>query len=226
VVVNAAQTKAPGGERALEDLCHAYWYPLYAFVRRQGFDPHDAQDLTQAFFAQFLEKKYLKRADAARGRFRTFLLACLKNFLANEWDRAHARKRGGGREIISLDEQTAETRYRLEPVDTLSADKIYERRWALTLVGSVLSRLQQEYEDDGRSELFQHLKATLSGDRKSLPYADLGKSLGMSEGAVKVAVHRLRQRYKALFRAAIADTVESPEEVDEELRAVVAALAG
>jgi RNA polymerase sigma factor (sigma-70 family) len=226
VVVRAAETQAAGAEQALDELCRAYWYPLYAFVRRQGHAPADAQDLTQAFFAQFLAKKYLKRADPARGRFRTFLLACLRNFLANEWDRAHARKRGGDEPPISIDEREAESRYRHESVDTNSPDRLFERRWALTLIERVLDALQREYEQAGRGELFEQLKTTLSGDRKTLPYGEIAAQLHMNEGAVKVAVHRLRKRYKALFRQEIAQTVERPEDIEEELRHVVAALAG
>ena len=226
VVVKATETEAEEGRQALNDLCRAYWYPLYAFVRRQGYGPHEAQDLTQSFFAQFLARKYLKRADRKRGRFRSFLLACLKNFLANEWDRAHARKRGGDQTAISFDEQEAESRYRLEPVNAESPDRIYERRWALTLVERVLCSLQREYEKAGRVELFAALKPALSGGRNSLPYSEIGMQLGMNEGAVKVAVHRLRKRYKALFREEIRQTIAQPGEMEEEIRHIVAALAG
>lgn len=224
VVLSAGADKGLEPGVALEKLCAAYWYPLYAFVRRQGRGVEDAQDLTQAFFAQFLEKKYLNRADRARGRFRTFLLACLKNFLANEWDRANAKKRGGGMSSISLDDSDAETRFQLEPVHALSADKIYERRWALTLVERVLERLRSDYRASGKESLFDHLTPALIGDKSKIRYADTATKTGMSEGAVKVASHRLRKRYRELFREEIAQTVEAEKDIDEELRHVVSIL--
>lgn len=226
VVLTAGEQQAPQSAQALETLCRTYWYPLYAYVRRTGKGPQDAQDLTQTFFARFLEKRWLADVDQQRGRFRSFLLSALKHFLANEWDRARAQKRGGGVRFISLDTNAAETRYQREPADTATPDKEYDRRWALALLDTVLSRLQQEYAGAGKAGLFEHLKGTLGGERATLPYARLGEQLEMSEGAVKVAVHRLRQRYRAILRAEIANTVTTSAEVEAELRELFAALAG
>jgi len=207
-------------------LCGNYWYPLYAYVRRQGHNPHDAQDLTQAFFARLLEKNYLADVQREKGRFRSFLLASLKHFLANEWDRERALKRGGGRKLIALDEDSAESRYKLEPKDDLSADKIYERRWALTLLDQVLSKLRTEFEADGKTQQFDTLKDYLASGRTSVSYARAAERLGMNEGAVKVAVHRLRKRYRELLRAEIAQTVATASEIDAEIRYLFAALSG
>ncbi len=218
VVLKAAQTKLPEADQALSILCQNYWYPLYAFIRRQGYSPHDAQDLAQGFFARFLEKKDFKVADRAKGRFRSFLLASLKHFLANEHDRAMAQKRGGKYSFVSLDEETAESRYRLEPSAELSAEKIFERRWALTLLENVLEQLREEFVSEGKLELFEELKTFLSGGKDSGSYAQVAERLGISEGAVKVAVHRMRQRYRKLLRSEIAKTVDDPSEIDTELR--------
>lgn len=217
-MLKAIRSNSPEARAALESLCQTYWYPLYAFVRREGHKPHDAQDLTQAFFERFLQKNYLGDVHRDRGKFRSFLLASLKHFLANEWDRARAQKRGGGAKIISLDEQTAEERYRSEPADTLSADRIYERRWALTLLDNALSKLQKEFETAGKPTEFEQLKGLLSGERSQLPYAELAPTLGMTESALKVAVHRLRKRYREILRAEIAETVASSSEIDDEIR--------
>lgn len=221
IVLTAGRTDTTQAQVALGKLCQTYWYPLYAYVRRQGHSPEDAQDLTQEFFAKLIAKHYLGDVDRVKGKFRSFLLASLKHFLANEWDKSRAQKRGGGQTIVSLD---AETRYKLEPADNVSADKIFERRWALTLLDEVLKRLREEYADDGKGKLFDHLKVTLTSERGTIPYAALGTQLGMSAGAVKVAVHRLRQRYRDVLRAEIAETVARPEEVEEELRALFTAL--
>ena len=182
--------------------------------------------MTQAFFAKLIAKHYLGDVDRSKGKFRSFLLASLKHFLANEWDKTRAQKRGGSHTFVALDAQTAESRYHLEPVDTLTADKIYERRWALTLLDEVLNRLRDEYTADGKAKLFDQLKETLTGERSTIPYAEIGQQLGMSEGAVKVAVHRLRQHYREQLRAEIAETVASPGEVEEELRHLFAVLSG
>ncbi len=216
-VIQAAQANAPGGAAALEILCGKYWYPLYAYVRRQGFSPHDAQDLTQAFFARFLEKNFLAQVDPARGKFRSFLLASLKHFLANEWDRVRAQKRGGGARIISLDEQSAEAWYLLESRDDSNAEKMYERRWALTVLEQVLLRLERECTDAGKAEQFSILKDHLTGGCTE-PHADLAKRMNMTPAAIKVAIHRLRKRYRALLREEIALTVSTPADVDAELR--------
>lgn len=215
VVLGARAADSKHAQAALETLCRTYWYPLYAFVRRLGHKPHDAEDLVQSFFAQCLEKNYLTAADRQKGRFRSFLLVALKRFLANEWDRARTRKRGGDRTFISLD---AEQRYAAEPADTLSADKLFERRWALTLLEKVLAQLQGEQEATGRLTTFKELQPLLISTDRGVAYAELGKRLGLTEGAVKVAVHRLRQRYRELLEREIANTVASPDEVEEERR--------
>jgi RNA polymerase sigma-70 factor (ECF subfamily) len=194
-------------------------------VRRLGHSPHDAQDFTQEFFARLLEKNYLAAANESRGRFRSFLLASLKHFLANEWHKANAKKRGGGQIPIPIDFDAAETSCGFEPADTTTAEKIFERRWALTLLAQVLRRLREEHVSAGREKLFEQLKPTLTEASRTVRYAEIATRLGMSEGAVKVAVHRLRQRYRELLRAEIADTVAGPEEVEDELRNLFAALA-
>lgn len=225
VVMAAGTPTSPRSADALAQLCQSYWYPLYAYVRRQGHSAHDAQDLTQEFFARLLEKNYLAAVNRDKGRFRSFLLASLKHFLANEWDKARALKRGGNREIVHLDAHDAETRYALEPKDVASADKIYERRWAMMLLDRVLANLREEQVATGKGVQFDLLKTSLLGDRSSVPYAELSAQLGMTEGNLKVIVHRLRQRYRELLRVEIAETVTSPAEVDEELRQLFAALA-
>jgi len=226
VVVSAGVKGTPDSAAALESLCRTYWYPLYAYVRRTGHSPEDAEDLTQAFFARFLEKQWVAAADRKRGRFRSFLLASLKHFLANEWDKARAQKRGGHLKWVSLEADTAETRYQRELADTATPDRDFDRRWALALLDTVLARLQQEYREEGKAQMFEQLKGTLGGSRAGLPYAQLGQQLRMSEGAVKVAVHRLRQRYRAILRSAIAQTVAVDSDVEAELRHLFSALAG
>ena len=224
VVLAAGRSDSTRARNALEKLCQTYWYPLYAFVRRLGHSSHDSEDLVQAFFAQCLEKNYLGAADQAKGRFRSFLLTALKRFLANEWDKARTRKRGGGAPPISLDALTAEQRYALEPAELLSADRLFERRWALTLLDKVLSRLREEQIAAGRNTAFELLKDSLTAGGHGVPYAELAARSGMSEGAVKVAVHRLRQRYRELLEAEIANTVASPEDVADERRYLLSAL--
>jgi RNA polymerase sigma-70 factor (ECF subfamily) len=224
VVLVAGEAASPQAEVALAELCRTYWYPLYAFVRRKGHNPPDAQDLTQAFFARLLEKNYIAQANRERGRFRTFLLAAFSHFLADEWDKARRLKRGGGREIISFDAASAEERYRLEPVDQLDAAKLYERRWVTTLFDKVLARLEEELQDSGKGKSFAHLKGSLLAEEAGLSYAELGTQLGMKEDAVKQAVHRMRRRYRELFREEIAQTVAGPGEVEEELKHLFAVL--
>jgi RNA polymerase sigma factor (sigma-70 family) len=226
VLTAAAQNDTTHTRAALEKLCRNYWFPIYAFVRRQGHGPHDAQDLTQEFFTRLLERSYLAEVDRAKGRFRSFLLASLKHFLANEWDKARAQKRGGGQVFVPIDALTAETSFGFEPVDTLTAEKIFERRWALALLDQVLRRLREEYTNDGKENLFEQLKPTLTEASRSVPYAQTATRLGTSEGAIKVAVHRLRQRYRELLRAEITDTVASASEVEDEIRNLFAALVG
>jgi RNA polymerase sigma factor (sigma-70 family) len=226
VVLSAGRSDSTHARDALERLCRAYWFPIYAFVRRQGHGPQDAQDLTQEFFARLLEKKYFAGVDRSKGRFRSFLLASLKHFLANEWDKARAQKRGGGQALIPIDVKTAESSCGFEPADNSTAEKIFERRWALTLLDQVLRRLREEHVRDGKEKLFEQLKSTLTETSRSVSYAEIANRLGASEGAVKVAVHRLRQRYRELLRAEIADTVATPGEIDDEIRNLFAALAG
>jgi len=224
VVLAAGGLDDTHGQAALARLCRVYWYPLYAYVRRQGHTPEDAQDLTQEFFARLLAKNYLSTVDRAKGRFRSFLLAALRHFLANQWDRAQAAKRGGGQRFISLDETNAETRYGLEPADTMTAERIFERRWALTLLELVLSRLRDENAQAGKLELYEQLKDCLTGASDAVSYAELGARLNLTEGAVKVAVHRQRRRYRELLREEIAQTVSCAAEVDDEFRCLLAAL--
>ena len=220
----ARGTASPQADAALAELCRTYWYPLYAFVRRKGKSPPDAEDLTQAFFARLLEKNYVAQADRERGRFRTFLLAALTHFLADEWDKSRRLKRGGGREVISFDAASAEERYRLEPIDQLDAAKLYERRWVTTLFDNVLERLEQEFRDSGKGELFNGLKSYLLAEDTGLSYAQLGAGLGLTEHAVKQSVHRMRRRYRELFREEIAQTVSTPGEVEDEMNHLFAVL--
>jgi RNA polymerase sigma factor (sigma-70 family) len=221
VVLSAARRDSPEASQALEALCRAYWYPLYAFVRRQGHDPPEAEDLTQEFFARLLDKNYLKDVTVEGGKFRSYLLTLLKHFLANEWNRERAQKRGGGRTLFSIDDKAAETRYACEAADNTTPETLFERSWAMTLLDQVMDRLRDEYAASGKSELFAALQDHLSGAERLVPYAELGAALGMSEGAVKVAVHRLRHRYGELLRAEIAQTVSGPEEVEEEIRNLI-----
>jgi RNA polymerase sigma-70 factor (ECF subfamily) len=224
VVIHAQQGDSTEAREALETLCRAYWYPLYAFVRRQGVTPEDAQDLTQAFFERLIEKNFLADVQREKGRFRSFLLAALKHFLANEWDKARAQKRGGGAVHVPIDTASAETRYGLEPAHLDTPERLFERRWAITLLDRVLERLRDEHVKAGKAELFEQLKPCLTAEKAALGYAELGALVGLSEGAVKVAVHRLRQRYRELLRAEIAETVDSPAEVEDELRHLFTAL--
>ena len=221
VVLAAGKTDSPYATAALEKLCRTYWYPLYAYVRRRGHSPADAQDLVQGFFAALLEGNYLARADRERGRFRTFLLTAINNFLYNEHDRATALKRGGGREIVSWEEQVAEGRYALEPAAGLSPEQIYERRWAATLLEQVLARLRQESSLAGRGELFDQLKPHLWREDDATPYAQLATSFSMTVTALKVTVHRLRQRYRDLLRNEIAQTVAEPAEIEGEIQYLI-----
>jgi RNA polymerase sigma-70 factor (ECF subfamily) len=226
LIVAARDRDSPHAREALAALCQSYWYPLYAYIRRQGFDPDRAQDLTQEFFARFLEKDFLGAADRTKGQFRSFLIVACKHFLANERDRARALKRGGGRAPVSLDFQDAESRYRLEPAHTLTPEKLFERRWALTLLDQVLTRLREEMGGAQRGGHFDRLKVFLVGQKDSDSYRQAGQELGMTEGAVKVAVHRLRGRYRELLREEIGRTLEDPAQIDEEVRHLFVALGG
>jgi len=225
-VLAATRSDTTQAQAAMENLCRAYWYPLYAYVRRRGHPAQDAQDLTQAFFARLLERHWVGDADRERGRFRTFLLTAMSRFLSDEWDKVLAQKRGGNVTHVPVQLDTAETRYGHEPLDEGTPEQYFERRWALTLLDTVLQRLRTEYEYAGKGELFAALNSCLVGDRESQPYAELGSKLDMNEGAVKVAVHRLRKRYRTLLRAEIAETMAAGEDVDEELRHLFAVLAG
>jgi RNA polymerase sigma factor (sigma-70 family) len=212
---------AQGGDEAqpaLAELCELYWYPLYAFVRHSGYSPEESEDLTQEFFARLLSKNWLASVDKTKGRFRAFLLATMKHFLANEWRRNQAEKRGGKLSIVRLDVDQAEERYHREPADNLSPDLLFERRWALTIIENVFSMLRSEMEDAGKSELFETLKDLLSPDSRHLSYAEAGARLGLTEDAVKMTVYRLRKRYRDLLRAHIAATVSTNAEIDAEIR--------
>jgi RNA polymerase sigma factor (sigma-70 family) len=224
VVLTAGRNDTTRARAALEQLCRCYWHPLYVYVRGAGYSREEAEDLTQEFFARLLAHNAVARADPARGRFRSFLLASLKHFLANEWEKARARKRGGGAQLLPLEFDTAETRYAqpVAPGDT--PDRAYDRQWALSLLDVVLGRLRREYRDAGREDMFADLKDTLGGGRAEIPYRELGARMGLSEGAMKVAAHRLRRRYRELLRKEIANTVAGPEEVEEELKHLFAAL--
>jgi RNA polymerase sigma factor (sigma-70 family) len=224
VVVAAGRNDTTRARNALENLCRTYWYPLYAYTRRWGHSPEDAEDLTQDFFAKLIAKGFLEAADREKGRFRSFLLVMLKRFLANEWDRAHARKRGGGKPALSLDISAAEELYRIEPADTLTPDKVYDRRWALTLLQKTMTRLRDELAAEGRSAQFDNLKVFLTAERGANPYSELAASLGQSEGALRAAVHRMRKRFRELFREEIAHTVASPNDIEAELRDLMNAL--
>src|SRR5262245_18825834 len=218
LVLAAGKGESPDAHAALARLCQTYWYLLYAFVRRSGHQPANAQDLTQEFFARLLEKQYLRAADPERGRFRSFLLSAVKHFLSRERDRARAQKRGGGRNVLPLDFDAGESRYGLEPAHEVTADKVYERRWALTLLDQVFARLREEFDRAGKRDEFDRLKVYLTGEATTLSYREVAAGLGTTEGAVKVAVHRLRRRYRELVREETAHPVAGPQDVHEELR--------
>ena len=220
-VVQAGRPESPEAARALAELCRVYWYPLYAYVRRQGFDVPTAQDLTQDFFAKLLEKNYVGIADRKRGKFRWFLLTAFKCFLANEWDRARAQKRGGGAKTLSFDEMTAEERYRHEPAEALTADQIYDRRWALDLLDRGRQRLRDEFVSAGKAERLAHLEPFLSGGPATTDYAQAAAQLGLSEAAIRQEVHRFKRRFGELLREEVVRTVAHPDEVADELRYLI-----
>jgi DNA-directed RNA polymerase specialized sigma24 family protein len=226
VVLAAGHEGSLQAAEALERLCRTYWYPLYAFVRRQGHNPHDTEDLLQGFFARFLEKNYLDDVDQAKGRFRSFLLSALKHYLANEWDKVKAVKRGGRVELLSLENAAAESRYWEEPASELTPEKLYEQRWACVLLERVMERLERDFDTAGKGPLFQALKGFLLGESRSASYADLAAQHGLSEGGLKMRVQRLRQRYQRLLREEIAHTVARPGEVDEEIRYLFSVVSG
>lgn len=215
---------SPRAAEAMEELCRLYWYPLYAYIRRRGHEAHEAEDLTQEFFLRLLSKDFLAGVDRRKGKFRAFLLASLKHFLANQRDYDHAQKRGGGQTVISLDGLDAASRYGLEPAHNLTPEKLFERQWAITVLDQVLTRLQQEFAAANRQVLFEQLKPFLAAGRHSGGYAEVATELGMTEGAVKTAVHRLRRRWRRLLREEIAQTVANPDDIDEEIRYLLACL--
>lgn len=225
VVLAAGSPDSSRYREALETLCRTYWFPLYAYLRRHGDDRHDAAEHTQAFFTKLLEKQSLAQIQPHPGKFRSFLLTALKRFVADEREREHAQKRGGGREEFSLSFDDAEGRYALQPVDRLSPDKLFERSWALTVLDRVMDRLEAEMAAAERGQLFDLARAHLCGACDAVPYREVAAKLNMTEGAVKVAVHRVRNRYRELLREEIAQTVSNPNEVDEEIRGLFAALA-
>jgi RNA polymerase sigma-70 factor (ECF subfamily) len=223
-VVAAGDRDAPQAREALAALFSAYWYPLYAYVRHRGHSPEQAQDLTQDFFAYVLERDLLAKADPDRGRFRSFLRAVCARYLADRHDRQNAQKRGGGRTDLPIDTLDAEDRYAREPSHDLTPERIFDRTWALTLLGRVLDHLRREYDDAGRPAAFEELCVVLTRGPESVPYGTIAGRLGISEGAVRVAVHRLRRRYGVLLRQEIAATVDDPAEVDDEIRALFVSL--
>ena len=218
VVLTARDGDAPEVRDALARLCELYWYPLYAYLRRRGFSPHDAEDLTQSFLAYLLGKDFLARISPEKGKFRSFLLASLNHFVSDQRDKEQRQKRGGNQRVLSLDAASAEARYRLEPVEEADPQRIFERRWAFAVVETALQRLESESVSAGKAALFAGLKSALIGDPGPSTYSELGQSLGLSEGAVKVAAHRLRRRFRELFRQEIAQTVSQPDEVEDEIR--------
>ena len=230
LVLQARDKAAPEAREALGHLCRAYWYPLYAFVRKRTRDGHEAQDLTQGFFTRLLEQDFLDEVHPERGRFRAFLLAAIKHFVANEWDRERAAKRGGGRRVVSLDAMafdwdSGESRFLTEPSHDLTAERLFERQWAIALLDRVLSRLRDEHTVGGKLAQFEVLQPFLSLDRDLANYAEAARQLGTTEAAARVAAHRLRKRYRSLLRDEIAQTVATPEDVDDEIRHLFEALA-
>lgn len=223
-MVLTAQGDSPAADQALEKLCSVYWWPLYSFVRRQGYSPEEAQDLTQGFFALLLARRDLEAVRQEKGRLRSYLLAAFKHFIANARERAMTIKRGQGRAPVPLDDLLAREHADLEPADSLTADRLYERRWALTLLEQVLARLGDEYRAAGKALLFERLRQMLSDESDRPSQADVAAELGMKGNAVTQAFHRFRQRYRAVLREEIADTVASPGDVQDELRQLVAVL--
>lgn len=220
----AVNARTPLDREALESLCRLYWYPLYAFARHRGHPPEKAQDLTQDFFAYVLERGLLAKADPDRGRFRSFLMAVFAHFLSNQRDRERTKKRGGERIVFPIDVEGAEGRYDREPMQELTPEQIFDRSWALTLMDRVLDGLRREYEDAGRGATFEALHAHLTEDPRNVSHASIASRLGTTEGAARVAAHRLRRRYGQLLRREIAATVNDPDEVDDEIRSLFAVL--
>ncbi len=226
VVLAAGHADSSQSRDALAHLCQTYWYPLYAYARRRGHSSHDAQDLTQEFFARLLEGNWVAQADRQRGRFRSFLLTAMKHFMVNEWRKATTQKRGGPRPAVSLDDASAEQRYQLEPQEKSTPESLFERGWALTLLNDVLAKLEHEYGREGKRDWMEALRPALTVTRDGIRYSDIADRLGITETAARVAVHRLRQRYRRLIRAEVAHTVDSPDEVEEEMRHLFKILGG
>lgn len=224
-VLAARDRNSSQAEQALAELCQTYWHPLYCYIRRRGNGPGEAEDLTQGFFERLLERHYLGDLQPGRGRFRSFLLAALKHFLANEWDRGQTRKRGGGQVLFSIDDRDAESRYHYEPTDVTTPETLFERRWAFTVLDRVFTRLGDEFRAGQSADLFDDLKPFLSGDHPGAFYRDVAQRFGIKEGTVRVTVHRLRRRYRELLRAEIGNTVGDPAEIDDEIRHLMAVVA-
>jgi RNA polymerase sigma factor (sigma-70 family) len=222
VVLAAGNPLSPEVGVALETLCRVYWYPLYAYVRRKGYSAQNAQDLTQEFFTRLLDKNALAHVQREGGKFRSFLLTALKHFLVNEWEHDRAQKRDEQKVAFSLDELEPESRFQFEPADTATPETLFERQWAATLLAQVMDRLRDEHARAGKADLFQRLQPCLTGAERMIPYANLASLLGMTDNAVKMAVHRLRKRYGELLRAEIADMVADPLEVEAEIRHLIA----
>jgi RNA polymerase sigma factor (sigma-70 family) len=225
VVLAAGRRRTAESDQALEELCRTYWFPLYAYVRRRGRSKEDAEDLTQEFFARFLAKNYLEDLRAERGRFRAYLLASLKHFLANEWDKSQRRKRGGPLEKLSLDWHTADTQFQIASTAEPSPDRAFDREWAMALLGKVIERLRAECDAEGKGKQFEQLKIFLTAGKGAVPHAEAAAALGLEETAARVAVHRLRKRYRALLRDEISQTLSAPAQADEEMRALFGAFA-
>jgi RNA polymerase sigma factor (sigma-70 family) len=226
IVMRAAQSQAQGGQSALAELCRLYWYPLYMFARRRGHSADDAQDLTQGFFLHLLEQRALSGVDRLKGKFRSFLLASFQNHLSDQADRARRVKRGGDQEFVQLDAEEAEERYRLEPAEFLTAEKMFDARWAMTLLAEALNRLRHDYATQGKTSTFEALKVFLDPINSSSlpPYEGVANQLGVSTGGIKTLIHRLRKRYTALLREEVGRTVSDPGEIDEEIHALCEAL--
>jgi len=225
VVLAARERSSPESAAALETICRAYWYPLYTYVRRSGQSPHDAQDLTQDFFSRLLEKNWLDSADREKGRLRTFLVIALKKFMSNEWRRASAQRRGGGQASVPFDTALAETRYAADGLAVLASDEAYDRQWALTLLDLTVNRLRAEFTAAGKPQDFEALKNCLMDARGAIDYAAMAQRLGVNEGAARVAVHRLRKRFREIYREEISQTLADDADLEAELRYLAAALA-
>jgi RNA polymerase sigma factor (sigma-70 family) len=224
VVLSAVDSSSPQYKQSLKILCQTYWFPLYAYLRRHGYNTHEAQDCTQDFFMNMIEKDSLRLVNPDRGKFRSYILSALKHFMADRSDRARARKRGGGKTLFSLDLENAEDQYELEPVDQLSPERLFERMWALTLLQKAMNRLETEFSSMEKQKVFEQIVIYLAPAQEALSYHETAAKVDMTEGAVKVAVHRLRKRYQELLREEIAQTVSTEGEIDEEIQELFTAL--